>query len=293
MKIIKKNKVYFLNCENSFEENAIDNFISKKLTAKEISKDVICLIKNDIENDNKDNNSNKRNAIKEEIIELLNDRELPLNKKIKGAFEKLLDKKALEVFNNMLKANEIYLFKLSSKYKAPIYKVKDLEEINFDNKNKSYIPIENLETKITEDNTNLIENFNTTTTYTAPENLPNKNISNLDIEKLETDFEKKRFAIINNLSLIEVFSRKYFSKVKSGEIVGLKSFDGNYYIIYLDLYTKIKDKIFKIIKSKKSILLSEIAKESKLDIELIKLAIEFLKEECIIIEKKKEVFCAV
>ena len=75
--------------------------------------------------------------------------------------------------------------------------------------------------------------------------------------------------------------------VKNGEIKGTRAFSGEFYIILNELLEKIREKILKEIKTVKKIDIQKLSEKTKFTKTLIKITMEFLKEEGKIIEKKK------
>lgn len=125
-------------------------------------------------------------------------------------------------------------------------------------------------------------------------------------EKFETDikkgqeksFEKKKksfapfwdngYAIINS-ELAKIFSHLYGADIKSKKILGIKGFDGQFYIIKAELYQKFAHQIIEKIKEKETSV-DEIASNLKTNSNIVKTICQFLKEEGEILEKKKDIY---
>jgi len=89
-----------------------------------------------------------------------------------------------------------------------------------------------------------------------------------------------------------VFTDKYSDRVKAGEIIGQKSFDGSYYVIDSDNYKKIKNKLLAF-KIKDAFTIDEIKDRLSFPDDEIKVVLEILKEECLVIEKRKSKYLLV
>lgn len=197
----------------------------------------------------------------------------------------------------MIKDNEIILFKLSQKYKRNIYKVneglEDLkepahEEVNFKE------PISKINTY---DEINFKKNAidKTNGNKTNSDSNSKSNTNNLDFKTADdykdsfSFFDNNQYIIIKNQNLALHFSEKYKEKIKNNEIVGLKSFDGNYYVISFELLSEIKNKILNL-KMSSTFNIEELSSKLSLDKDVTKITLEILKEECLVIEKKKNLF---
>jgi len=263
MKIVKKNKTYFINIEQDCEEKILEPFLFSEVDAKQISTDVICLVKKSKQDNsdktsivgqthNKPSNSlSQKEAIKNKIIQLLNDESLPAKEKIEGRFEELLKQDDQKVFKEMLLSKEVIIYKKVN-YKKGIYKAND-EKIII-NKPKQEIE--------------------------------NKQATADDIFDF---FETEKYAVIIGIDNATKFSKRYEDLIKSNEIMGIKSFDGSYNIIDARLYDSIKKKILNL-KLDKQFTLQDITSRITISQDLIKVTLEFMREECLLIEKKKGVY---
>ena len=267
MKIIKKNNVYFLNPKDVMEKNIIDNYIFKDLKITDLDNNCINISKVDV-SDLKINNNNKdfKSEIKIKIIKLLNDDNFDIKNKIEGNFEKFLKSEDQDIFKDMLNKKEVILFKLSTKYKNSIYK---------SNVDISLFYNGNITT-----NTNSID--------CKKESSVNKSvISNDNINNFIDFYEKNKFVILKNSTVAEKFSKKYYSELKDNRIVGIKGFDNSYYIISKELYFGIKNKILILQKDFEHFTILELNEHLKVNADILKIVLEVLKEECLVIEKNK------
>lgn len=301
MKIVKKNRTYFLNFENDNESKDLDNYTNKDLEIKVIANNVISFIVNDTAREKdwvrahrnnvsgtpenafseRDRNQlsetgsvghpvsakSKQPSSKEEtkrkILAILQDKDLPFKDKVEGAFEELLKTEDLEVFKEMIKSKEIITYKQSEKYKKAIYVVNE-ESITQEN------PISDNKETTTKKQTPVIENS----------------------DAIIKDFLKKRYSIIKTLEAADRFSREFYPKFKNNEIKGQKSFDGQFYVIDVMLYNNTRKQILSS-GLEKNFSIEDLEKKTNKDTDQLKITIEFLKEEGIIIEKRKNTYCLV
>jgi len=277
MKIVKKDKTYFINYNKDEDISILNEIIDSNLDIKKIAKDVYSLVldKNTIikekakevipsstpkrEEIQKQEPQITSTNIKSKILSLLNDKSISGADLIEGNFEKLLKKEDQLVFLDMLKKNEVAIFHLP-KYKKGIYKanifIPEVKEIS--------IPIKKEEKK---------------SSFTAA--------SNIDVdEDVSSSFESNGYVIIKNQGDAMGFSEKYEGRIKSGEIIGQKSFDGNYYVIDSDNYSKVKTKILNL-KFKDVFKIEDIKTKLNYPDDEIRVVLEILKEECLVIEKRK------
>ncbi len=106
----------------------------------------------------------------------------------------------------------------------------------------------------------------------------------------EYSMETDGFLIVKNEERAKRISQEFSEKIKSNEIKGIKSFDGNYYIIENPLIEKYRNRLIKEAKEKKSISLNEISSNIGISKTLARILCEFLKEDGELIEKKRELF---
>lgn len=102
------------------------------------------------------------------------------------------------------------------------------------------------------------------------------------------NFNKNHFAILKDNKDLQDFKQEFEEKVSSGKIKGIKSFDGNTYVVDLELFLDIKEKILS--QETTSFTLDEISLKLNKNKELIKAVLEILKEEALILEKRKDSF---
>lgn len=251
MKIVKKNTTYFINLKNDQEKTIIDKYLFSEIDLKEITNEALCLIKEEIKPVvNKNPQQKTTTETKTKIIDLLNDKTLEFKNKLEGNFEKLLNKKDLDVFKEMLNNKEVILHKLSEKYKKSFYKPNV----------KTYTDV----------------------SYIKNENNTKDNIKDID------KFKQNEYVIFKNDFLAQRFSQTFSEQLRKGEIRGTKSFDGQYYVIFTSVFEKISKKI--LINFKEDFTVLEVAEQLKQPDDLIRCVLEVLKEDCVVIEKKKGIY---
>lgn len=270
MKIIKKNKTYFLNFNNDKEAEELNNYTNKELEIKIINTNTIAFSVSE-----KTPNLERvvplpkpvisKDLIKKKIIDILLDKDLSFKDKVEGNFENLLKKEDLEIFKEMLKEKEIITFRQSDKYKKAIYVVNEKLELNKEPLNK-----------ITEKPK---EPQKPETSKTTDENS----------DQIIKDFIKKKYVIIKTQQTADKFSKEFYVKFKNNEIKGQKSFDGYFYVIDMNVYNQAIDLLLSS-GFTKSFSIEELSEKTGKEIELLRVVIEFLKEEGLIIEKKKNTF---
>lgn len=202
-----------------------------------------------------------REISKEEkkIIALI--REKQPRDRVEGWFEKLLNPEELKKFREMLKSGRIVRFRLDKKYKKAIYKLK--EEAEKDVKKIGG----KIETEATPEENNLIAGG--------------------------TDFDKDGFAAFYDEQSAKRFSETHREEMKANNIMGIKTFDNAYYFMRTWLFKEKFAPLLEYLGKKKSgSQLAEMGKTEK-DRLRVKIMIEFLKEEGLVIEKRKEFYEAV
>jgi len=98
------------------------------------------------------------------------------------------------------------------------------------------------------------------------------------------------FFIINNEFQAKALSNKFAEQIKKGLIKGVKSFDGTYYVAKSGFLEKWQDKVLKELKKQKQFSLTDLAKNTGWDKNIIKMVLEFLKESGEVLEKRKEFY---
>ncbi len=269
MKIVKKNKTYFLNFDNDAEAKDLENYINKDLEIKVINSQTLvlslkeknALIVGQSKVVSKPPLVLTKDEIKKKLIDILQDKDLTFKEKVEGQFETLLKLEDLLVFKEMLKNKEIVTYKKSDKYKKAIYVV---------NEEKKPSTLPNIAKEVISSQKTVAE----------------------DPDTIKKDFLKKKYAIIKTLGVADKFAKEFYPKFKNNEIKGQKSFDGYFYVIDVTLYNNTRKQILSC-DLDKNFSIDDLSKKLGKDQDLLKIAIDFLKEEGAIIEKRKNSYCLV
>lgn len=100
--------------------------------------------------------------------------------------------------------------------------------------------------------------------------------------------KRKKYLCFSDEKKAEELNKKIKELALDSEVVGVRSFDKKYYIVFKDFLKKYRPKLEQILKTPKT--LAEIVKETGLNEEACKALLEVLKEEGLFIEKKKGVY---
>ncbi|MBN2127480.1 MAG: hypothetical protein JW703_03770 [Candidatus Diapherotrites archaeon] len=173
---------------------------------------------------------------------------LPLSKRVQGVFEKELNEEELKVFQKLLIEKKVFEFKLNDKYRKAVYKLP--EEIN-----------------------------------EIKEKLSSKDSDGK--EKKKTQTVSVDYKILSGDAEARIFSSEHEKEFKEHELKGLKCFDGSYCVIKNDLLNEVSPKIIDYMKSKGNSSLGDISKDLNIPEPLIRIACEFLKEDGMLLEKRK------
>ncbi|GEM_PF-2457003 len=130
--------------------------------------------------------------------------------------------------------------------------------------------------------------------YTVPKSDPRPKIPTKfdNAEKPFQDFtlEKDGFVVVKNEERAKALGGEFHEKIKAGEIKGTRAFSGEFFIIYTSLLEATELKVLEEVKKAKSCGLAELSEKLKLIPTLIRIALEFLKEEGQVIEKRKDIY---
>jgi hypothetical protein len=187
---------------------------------------------------------------KQEVIGLI--RKENLSKLVEGKFEQTLNEKQRKALLELVATSQVFVFKLNETYKKGVYKIKE------ENSKE-----ENREKKESED-------------FNAKEKNPE-----------EYSIKKDGFLITKSKERAAKISFEYEKEIKEGLLRGMKSFDGNYYLIQTDLLEAYIRKTVLCFNNKPTQTLEEQAKNINASKQLTQIINEFLKEEGEIIERKK------
>ena len=106
----------------------------------------------------------------------------------------------------------------------------------------------------------------------------------------EYSLEKDHFTVFSSEELARRLSQKLDKAIRRREILGTKSFDGEYFVIKTALYEKHSPAVLRLIKENSPITVDALSEKLRLDKKLISAICEFLKEEGEITERRKDVY---
>ena len=90
----------------------------------------------------------------------------------------------------------------------------------------------------------------------------------------------------NNKEKKKAYNAEHKEEIKKGDLRGLKSFEGVYYLIDEYLLTKYTTKLLSFFENTPQTTVDDLAKEIDISVELAKIVCEFLKEDGELLEKK-------
>ncbi len=188
-----------------------------------------------------------------------------LSDRVEGKFESLLTPKEKECFKKLREKGQIVPFKLSEKYKKAIYKTrKELDS-------------------------NTIATISRSREFSAQGKTTQKKENKTGMFSLERD----DFTVTKNESIAKMLSKKYAGEIKRKEILGVKSFDGEYFVVKKELYSKHSPEILKFVKEHSPVTAEKLSDALNLKKALVRAICELLKEKGEITEKRKELYAYV
>ncbi len=93
----------------------------------------------------------------------------------------------------------------------------------------------------------------------------------------------KEYAILETEEQARAFSRQHAADFKSGKLLGVKGFDGKYYVVRLDAYNSALARIEDVIREGGATV-QEIAEKTGLDPKLVRAVVEIAREDGLIYE---------
>ncbi|MEM0360023.1 MAG: hypothetical protein QXK06_01625 [Candidatus Diapherotrites archaeon] len=131
-------------------------------------------------------------------------------------------------------------------------------------------------------------------TIQEPFNKPSSQASKLAVEPQEAkpaySLERDNFTVISTEDEAKQLCEEKNEEIRRRELLGIKSFDGDYLVIKTEMYEKQAPEVLAFIKKKSIATADEISTALHLNKQLVKVICEFLKEEGEITEKRKELF---
>ena len=186
---------------------------------------------------------------KQQVIGLI--KSTRLSDLVEGKFEVLLNEGQKKALLQLVTTGKVFVFKLNETYKKGVYRVKeDSVEEKKEKKESEYLD--------------------------APE-------KPFDKYTLEAD----GFLIIKGKDSAQKASYEYEKQIKEGHLRGIRSFDGNYYLLQTSLLDEYLKKIVISFGTNNTQSIEELAKSIKASLTLTRIICEFLKDEGELMERKK------
>ena len=205
----------------------------------------------------------KNKSSDQKIFSLLEQKEL--SDRVEGNFESLLAKEELVRFKELLKIGAIELFKLSPQYKKAVYQ------------RTEFVPAKT-----------------TTPPATIPSQQPPKKKSDVALSPTEVELDafvdaidQHGFTIAKGEYLARQLSELLSDSIRAGEVVGIRSFDGNFYISTTEFLEIGSHKFSKFFSRQKTATLQELSEKTAIPLDGCRVLCELLKEDGDLIEKRK------
>jgi hypothetical protein len=177
---------------------------------------------------------------------------------IEGRFEQLLSSEELKAFEELRAQGKVVVFKSNPRFDKGIYRIVQ-GSTSFPSPSPSMVPLAPIAER------------------------------SMDEYSLVGD----GFQVLRTEGAAKAASFDLDERIRGGEVKGIKSFDGFYYLIENELLQKHTSRIIGIISSQKKMDLPSISAQLALPIILARIVLEFAKEEGSIIEKQKNLFAYV
>ncbi len=231
-------------------------------------------------------------------------RENSLKERVEGKFEQKLGKEELARFKEMLKEGRLIAFKLSPKYKKAVYKTREEVEGNQKNGKEDKGSDARPEKQGRESSAKAekasrdlnAKDEKADKESDAKAEKWRKESESVDAREKRHDqysLEKDGFLIFKNPENAKILSQRFKEDIEDGNIRGIKSFDGFFYIAETKLYEKYRGKALSAIKAEEGIDSKKLAEMLGVSKTLGKIVCELLKDDGEIIEKRKDSFQAI
>lgn len=196
---------------------------------------------------------------KQQVIEIIK-KERNLGNLVEGKFEARLNDKQKKALLQLVAERKVFVFKLSESYKKGVYRAKD-EGVGEGKGKTGEISRARIEVE---------ERART-------EKAPN-----------EYSLERDGIMVTRGEERVKQFCCENEREIKEGKLRGIKSFDGNYYIIEGWLLERGMKKALESFKKNPNQRLEEIARNTNTSKVVAKAVCEFLKDGGELIERRKE-----
>lgn len=190
---------------------------------------------------------------KQQVIAII--KKSRLSDLVEGKLEAVLDQKQKKALLELVATGKVFVFKLNETYKKGVYRVKE---------------------EVAEDK--------------AREKKESENVFAKEKPLEEYTLESDGFLIVKSKDKAAQVSYTYEKQIREGLLRGIKSFDGNYYLLQTDLLDTYINKALLSLSSQHNQTLQELSQNLKVSQLLTRIICEFLKEEGELIEKKKGIY---
>jgi len=226
-----------------------------------------------------------------------------LSDRVEGRFEEFLTAEEKDRFNQLVKEKSIVPFKLNEQYKKAVYKTREeiekgpkpqkstkesmARDIIRSIKNVAQSkPAESIQTKP-------VQSVQPKAPQPKPAPAPAPMKKPVQSDRKPDSFyslDKEHFAVISNENEAKQLSQRMGEQIRRKEVMGTRSFDGDYFVIKSTMYEKQSPAVLSLIKGNSPISADEIARTLRLNKQLVMAVCEFLKEEGEISERRKEIY---
>lgn len=118
----------------------------------------------------------------------------------------------------------------------------------------------------------------------------NRKFENVEKGIEEFSLEKDGFIVVKNEQRAKMLSEQLAEKVKAGEVMGTRSFEGTFYIIDSTFYNEKSGKVLDKIRELRNASLETLSRDLSLTPTVVRIICTFLNEEGQILEKRKEFY---
>src|SRR3989344_1861622 len=117
-----------------------------------------------------------------------------------------------------------------------------------------------------------------------------KKFDNVEKSIEEFSLEKEGFIVVRNEQRAKRLSEELADKIKAGQIMGTRNFEGTFYIIDSAFYSEKSEKVLGRLKELGTADLNSLCKDLSLTPTLVKMVCAFLGEEGQILERRREIY---
>lgn len=207
--------------------------------------------------------------IHQKVLRLLKTHRLP--DLIEGRFERFLSSEELSAFQELLHAGKIVVIKTNPKFEKGIYR----------------------------ESTPGVGNHSSSSA-SAASSFPSSGVKKIITQTVVVEKPVEEYSLVSDGFMVlrsdgaaKAASFDLAERIRAGEIKGIKSFDGFYYIVETKLLEKYTSGLLTSLKSKKKDELSSLALSQAIPPVLARIVLEFAKEDGVVIEKQKNVYAFV